>query len=88
MLGMYARAIPQLKAEASLERINEMGAVHGEDSPDRQQYLQSLELTANGGKQSFTKASEEMVRDGALAFGGLRIPVTTLELSSTRHNDT
>ena len=79
MLGMYSRAIPQLQAEASLRRINEMMACWGEDNPDRTQYLQALEQAANGGKQSFVKASEEMVRDGALAFGGFRIPVTPIE---------
>jgi hypothetical protein len=76
---MYARALDELKAQRSLDHINEMMAVWGEDSPDRTQYLDALKTAANGGRQSFVRASEEMVVDGAIPFGGFRIPVETVE---------
>lgn len=75
---MYARALPQLQAERQLHMVNavKLGFADSSDSEVRS-HLRDLEFAASGGRRA--PAAKPVVTDGAIAFGGFRIPVETLD---------
>jgi hypothetical protein len=78
---MYVDALPQLEARSTLTRIQAMSvAFGGGEEQERAGYLNSLERTANGGRQFAQKPTVKPVAEGQVIHigGDMRIPVETI----------
>ena len=72
-LGKYMEQLPQLEAERSLARIQEMAAAFGSlDDADQKRYVRQLQIVASGGKRPIAEKAT------AATLAQMKIPVETV----------